>query len=237
MNPPTLPAPKRAARPATKRPTAGRQVAVDPREHKERVTKRDEQRDTTRARIMEAALSEFLENSYAGTAVDAIAKRAGASRATYYRYFDSKLAVAQAIFEEELPNALAMWKRFSEFKDPTVADIASWLDEFVAMLENKRGLMSLFREFQAIEVKSLPQQWGPRSRIIDILAPMPGFRRAGKGEGDGTVHVRAHLLLLTLWEFIYLVAVRGWHGGRSQGIQIIAEQFHRFIATDGGASE
>jgi AcrR family transcriptional regulator len=201
-----------------------------------RVTKRDEQRDTTRARIMEAALSEFLASSYAETAVDAIAKRAGASRATYYRYFDSKLAVAQAIFEEELPNALSMWKRFSEFRDPTVADIAAWLDEFVAMLEHKRGLMSLFREFQAIEVKSIPQQWGPRSRIIEVLASMPGFRRAHAEEGDGAAHVRAHLLLLTLWEFVYLVAVRGWHGGRSKGIQILAEQFHRFIATDGGAS-
>ena len=236
MNAPPTSAPKRATRPASRRPTAGRKVATDPREHKERLTKRDERRDTTRARIMEAALAEFLEHSYAGTAVDAIAKRAGASRATYYRYFDSKLAVAQAIFEEELPNALSMWKRFAEFKNPTVADIAGWLDEFVAMLEHKRGLMSLFREFQAIEVKSIPQQWGPRSRIIEVLAPMPGFRRAHAQEGDGTAHMRAHLLLLTLWEFVYLVAVRGWYGGRAKGIQIVAEQFHRFIESDGGAS-
>ena len=51
---------------------------------------------------MEAALSEFLASSYAETAVDAIAKRAGASRATYYRYFDSKSDIILAIVQQQL---------------------------------------------------------------------------------------------------------------------------------------
>jgi AcrR family transcriptional regulator len=218
----------------TAKPAAERRPAAKPRKTKPRPTKRDEQRDTTRARIMAAALAEFLEKSYAEAAVDSIARRAGASRATYYRYFDSKLAVAEAIFEQALPESMEFWKRFAAMKQPSAAEIAAWLDEFLGLMEGKRALVSLFRQFQAIEVKSIPEQWGPRGRIIEVLAEMPGFRRAhADASGDNAVQVRANLMLLTLWEFFYLVAVRGWTAGRRQGIRILAEEFQCFIASDG----
>lgn len=52
----------------------------------------------TRSRIEKAALIEFVENSVAGARTRDIADRAGVSEAAIYRYFESKDALAWALF-------------------------------------------------------------------------------------------------------------------------------------------
>ncbi|MCC6269663.1 MAG: TetR family transcriptional regulator [Microbacteriaceae bacterium] len=47
-------------------------------------------RASSRGTIEEAAAELFLEQSYAGTTIDEITRRAGVSRATFFNYFDSK---------------------------------------------------------------------------------------------------------------------------------------------------
>jgi AcrR family transcriptional regulator len=47
-------------------------------------------RSSSRAMIAEAAAELFLEQTYAGTTVDDIARRAGVSRATFFNYFGAK---------------------------------------------------------------------------------------------------------------------------------------------------
>jgi len=47
----------------------------------------------TRARLIEAAMSEFIEHGFAGTDTNRIARRAGFAPQTFYRWFDDKVAV------------------------------------------------------------------------------------------------------------------------------------------------
>lgn len=47
----------------------------------------------TRARLIEAAMSEFIEHGFAGTDTNRIARRAGFAPQTFYRWFDDKAAV------------------------------------------------------------------------------------------------------------------------------------------------
>ena len=49
------------------------------------------------AAIIEAAEQEFLEHGYGGTTVDAIARRAGGSKSTLYRFFPNKAALFHAV--------------------------------------------------------------------------------------------------------------------------------------------
>jgi AcrR family transcriptional regulator len=51
--------------------------------------------------ILDAALEEFLEYGLRRTNVDAVARRAGVSRATLYRRFDGKDALVQAVLVRE----------------------------------------------------------------------------------------------------------------------------------------
>jgi AcrR family transcriptional regulator len=59
---------------------------------------RDPQR--TRARILEAATSEFAHHGYGGARVDRIAARAGANKRMLYYYFGSKDELFLAVLEE-----------------------------------------------------------------------------------------------------------------------------------------
>lgn len=47
----------------------------------------------TRTRLIEAAMSEFIEHGFAGTDTNRIARRAGFAPQTFYRWFDDKVAV------------------------------------------------------------------------------------------------------------------------------------------------
>ena len=49
--------------------------------------------------ILQAALAEFKDKSFAGASMDAIAERANASKRTVYNYFSSKELLFQAVME------------------------------------------------------------------------------------------------------------------------------------------
>jgi TetR/AcrR family transcriptional regulator, repressor of fatR-cypB operon len=67
------------------------------------VRRREPEESPKRAAILEAALDLFVERGFHGTAVPAIAERAGVGAGTIYRYFQSK---------EELVNVLyRIWKQ------------------------------------------------------------------------------------------------------------------------------
>lgn len=54
-----------------------------------------------REAILEAALDLFVERGFYGTAVPEIAERAGVGAGTIYRYFESKEALVNAIYQQE----------------------------------------------------------------------------------------------------------------------------------------
>lgn len=57
-----------------------------------------------RAEILIAAEKVFLENGYGNTSMDDIAARAGASKATMYKYFGSKEALFEEIIRDIVPD-------------------------------------------------------------------------------------------------------------------------------------
>jgi AcrR family transcriptional regulator len=77
---------KPSAQAATHAPSEGPEVPLSLRE---------EQRQLTRRRIAEAALSIFREKGYLSATVDDIVARARTSRATFYQHFANKLAALQ----------------------------------------------------------------------------------------------------------------------------------------------
>jgi AcrR family transcriptional regulator len=56
-------------------------------------------KNVRRQQLLQAALDEFYERSFAGARMDDIARRAGLSKATIYLYFDSKEALFVALIE------------------------------------------------------------------------------------------------------------------------------------------
>ena len=100
-----------------------------PREPARRGTLRDEQRRMTRRRLADAALQLFEEVGYAGTTADAIARRAGATRATFYLHYASKGDVVLELMERVRGEVTEMFATAWALEQPTRAEVRAWLED------------------------------------------------------------------------------------------------------------
>ena len=92
---------------------------------------RDEE---ARTRILDAAMQVLENTCFNNATVDAIAERAGASKATIYRWWPNKAAV----FIEALREATAVELPFPDTGDLRV-DVHQQLQNFVKLLTGRRG--------------------------------------------------------------------------------------------------
>ncbi|SEA85754.1 DNA-binding transcriptional regulator, AcrR family [Leifsonia sp. 21MFCrub1.1] len=90
-------------------------------------------RSSSREMLAEAAAELFLEQTYAGTTVDDIARRAGVSRATFFNYFGSK----SDLLWLEVDEALAAF-------DTTLAAVPADLPPMDAVLDAVTRLADAF---------------------------------------------------------------------------------------------
>lgn len=58
------------------------------------------------AEIVDAAFASFTEHGYAGTKLDAVAKRAGIAKGTVYLYFDTKQDLFEAVIRKEVSSVI-----------------------------------------------------------------------------------------------------------------------------------
>ena len=83
-----------------------------------RTARQEEMRRQTRAAIVEAASQVFSETPYLAATIDDIIGKAGISRATFYDHFETKLALAVAIYD----SIAADWlQHFDLLTDPGIA--------------------------------------------------------------------------------------------------------------------
>lgn len=133
-------------------------------------TRRRAQTSETRARIIEAARTLFVEHGYALTSVEAAADAAGVAPATVYRLFGSKRELLKAIIDvssggddlpiafHERPEVVAMLQepdpvRYLQRFARLVSETSARLDPLYAVVEaaaavdaDSAGLLALMRE-------------------------------------------------------------------------------------------
>ena len=61
--------------------------------------------EATRLSIIDAAVAEFLEHGYARGTTASVARRAGLSKVTLFRYFDTKEALFEAVMQRHIASA------------------------------------------------------------------------------------------------------------------------------------
>jgi AcrR family transcriptional regulator len=190
-----------------------------------------EQKDATRDRLLRAAESVFAERSYVASTVEDIIQRAGASRTSFYRHFDSKWAVASALCGEVMPSVWQLWQELADYGRPTESQIVNWLERRLELYHTHRALFETLKEAVAIEPIGLQAVNATHDQTIAVLATgIPAFALAtGSPPGSHEIQIRAHLLMIQLDEFNYLLAVRGWSVDRHLAVQVMARQFLRFM--------
>ncbi|QCP50347.1 TetR/AcrR family transcriptional regulator [Trinickia violacea] len=107
---------------------------------------REEQKQRTRDRILDAAFEIFQEVGFRAATVDEIMKRAGAGRATFYLHFKDKMEIAAGIGRRSGVVVAERFRRLDSLVAPTRADVRAWLEEDVAERRNNDVLVHVIHE-------------------------------------------------------------------------------------------
>jgi AcrR family transcriptional regulator len=130
-----------------------------------------ELRGTARARLLDAAAAEFTEHGYAGTSLQAIAKRAGLTRGAVYWNFDSKQDLFLALLDERVDQPARELMRLTETAEadqPTAALVSQGLARLVA--EQAPLILLLFEHWAAaVRDPALREAFNERQHALRAL--------------------------------------------------------------------
>jgi AcrR family transcriptional regulator len=139
-----------------------------------------EQQAATRRRLLDAAHACFLEHGFYDTTVDAIARRAGTSRATFYLHFPSKSHALAATWDElDLPEVDQLMRDHDARGDFSAAATRAWLDTLLEYWERNRNVGLAANQAVAFEPVLL-DRWV--ENMTHVPADLPKMReRLGGG--------------------------------------------------------
>jgi AcrR family transcriptional regulator len=93
--------------------------------------------ERTRAAILDASRTLFLERGYVGTPINAITEACGISRAGFYTYFKDKREVFNVLGETAYHDALAVIDEWDEMNAPfTPAGVQAWVGHYFDYMDN-----------------------------------------------------------------------------------------------------
>ena len=116
-------------------------------EIKQRISERTKSEAKTAA-VLKGAMKEFLQNGYAGTSMDKVAKSAGVSKATVYSHFGDKEnlfnVVIQDLVKDEFQQFMGLEKPQSLEQDPQVV-LSAMTTKMLANFQNNRSFQDFMR--------------------------------------------------------------------------------------------
>jgi AcrR family transcriptional regulator len=203
-------------------------MSIEVREQCEETAQRGRGRprdEVARARILEAALEVLQDVGFANTTTDAIAERAGASKATIYRWWSNKAAVVI----EALRKQVSRDTPFADTGD-LVKDIHLQLHTFVEFLTGWRG--RVFKAFMAaaqndpVFAESFRSDW-----ILPRRAEAKEIFERHKGRGALAKNVDLELLLDAMYGPIYFRLLAGHEPLDAEFAQAIGDMTVRSLVT------
>jgi AcrR family transcriptional regulator len=202
-----------------------RSVKAQPQTHQER------QKQKSRESILQAAKAVLAEKSYAAMAIEDVIARAGVSRATFYKYFDSKFAIGRELHAEFAPRLSAAYDELLAYDDPAEADLVDWIKQLVALYRENRDLIVTFAHMLATEPAFHPIMINIiRETELRWARRIPAFRLTGLGGTEAMrAHIESRLLLRQLNDFCYEVAIFDWPIDLTEGCRIMAGYFRSFF--------
>jgi TetR/AcrR family transcriptional regulator, repressor for uid operon len=173
----------------------------------ERLTRRDERRLATRARLFDAAVAEFKKAGVAAGDIDVIVTNAGVAHGTFFFHFETKDHVLAALGQREERRIAARLDAF--LQDPR--DLSATLRKVVALtaaLERRLGRL-LFRDMLGLYFSpTRPEMtlWTDHPVIARVITEFRQAREQGSLSDDvdpvsgATFFFLAHYALMVTQE-------------------------------------
>lgn len=189
---------------------------------------REAKKELTRETLVDAAQAAFEDDGYVNVTVDDIARRAGASRATFYLHFQGKAEILQAVLRK-----LQMreeWKvlleHFSAIDEPTVDALQAWLDEYVDFYMRHPGIHRALHQAQAIEPEFTDAFLERMQGYIEFWQSL-GLVKNPKSED---FRLAAIMMFALADQVLYWWLVHGFEADREKTTRALAESFHATLS-------
>jgi len=146
---------------------------------------------------MSAAAEVFSSAAYVYATIDDITRAAGISRATFYMHFESKLALAFAIYDDISQDWQEHFDKLSEPGVTEAANLKPWIQRLAGIYVDHGYVTSLVSQLEIFEPAFRARLRTDRSGLIDYLGErgLRGFAKA-RGSNKSAQLRRAEATLL-----------------------------------------
>ena len=114
---------------------------------------RSQHKELTKSRLVSAAIELFAEHGYRAISVGDIAKAAGTTPTTFYRYFAGKSDLARLLQAEINVEVEKSLRQLDEVKRPTAQAIRNWIDQYGEMWRRMHILCEAYWEATSTDPK------------------------------------------------------------------------------------
>lgn len=174
-----------------------------------RTARQEEMRRQTRAAILDAASLVFSGTSYLTATIDDIIRTAKVSRATFYDHFETKLALAMAIYDSIAADWLQHFERLTDPAIVTQGMLEQWVSALATLYVEHGFVTPLVEQLAISEPNFRARLVRDRDALIERLARqgVPGFRTcADMDQAPPIDRAKARLLMLRLDQVCGMVA-------------------------------
>jgi AcrR family transcriptional regulator len=160
----------------------------------ERKSLRGDIKRFTRQRILDAALQCFRHSSFRLTTVEQIAKSAGMTVPTFYRYFPSKDDLIPPLQDHLNAEVQAVLRQLDEVDVSDLNAVRHWFDAYIVMWSRVHQLCDAFWEASTLTGPNAKNVWPDTMEAVSVL------KNALSGlSGEARMRTEARMGMLVLF--------------------------------------
>jgi AcrR family transcriptional regulator len=180
---------------------------------------REAQKEVARQRLVESARAAFAAKGYVDVTVDDIVQGAGASRGTFYLYFQSKREILLALIDQLRGEVVAAGDDFRAMGEPTVDALQAWFERYVDFYLDHRDLWRAMHQAQVVEPEFMAMVVAAIDRYVELWRSV----RVAKAHRDVDLRLPATMMYTFVDQFMYLWLSQGQQVDREKTTRVLAE--------------
>jgi AcrR family transcriptional regulator len=160
----------------------------------------------TKEKLISSAVDLFAQNGFRATSVGDIAKAAGTTPTTFYRYFSSKSDIARLLQDHINVDVKKNFDRLDEVRRPTKQAIRGWMDQYDQMWQRTHVLCEAYWEATSTD-EQLAAELVPIT--YKLTESMKLVNSINDPEAKSRFQSRLVLMYLLMDRLLYLVNIQG----------------------------
>ncbi|QIB66834.1 TetR/AcrR family transcriptional regulator [Kineobactrum salinum] len=190
---------------------------------------REQQKTLTRKRLTASAAELFIKHGYQATSVNQIAKLAGTTATTFYRYYSSKADVARELQGHINVDVKKTLEQFDELEQPSHDGIRGWMDQYGEMWERMHVLCDAFWDATRSDPELAAELVPTTHRLAEAMAIV---KTIPEGKQRRKFLIRFVMLYLLMDRLFYLIEVQAYDATAREMLDEFSEIFRSSLFED-----